>query len=497
MRVFYVLWGNGGYGDSIFIQLPGADKTLDTLDDKNVLIDGGNSSALSSSHLDNFLLDLGVTTINYMVLTHDHTDHYLGLQMVMDNFVVENFYSPGQAEEDDMGAARLTAEGCSVYRPVTDDILTWDPNVIFKVLAVNAAATGNDRSLVLKMTLGESSFLFGGDATASVESSISSAEGPIDFYKMHHHGSSVTSNDTTFLSWLSPQYSIIPTGGGSAPPPDATAISRVIGIESIIYRTDLDGTILVKADEKGNFDITRMTAFGGDRASHNPASFPGDSYGTFDLSAGMPYVLKPPALPENLVVKKIAGDDITIDWDYDASPSIAGYYLFYSTYPGGDPGANNGWKNAGMSEETGIYKRYEALITSHPYTFSASVLGLTQPSYLRLSAVTTYYYERRYSNEVYTTWPPTSITNLTGFCVGGTGGDVLLSWTAPAKYDNGSSTAACKQYSVYYSTDPALNVDLWNEVDSPLKYGINFSTVQPGDSGYEENFVVKNIPAPG
>ncbi|MBU4133941.1 MBL fold metallo-hydrolase, partial [bacterium] len=509
MRVYYVLWGNGAYGDSIFIQLPGADKTLDTPDDKNVLIDGGGQSTAATSHLDNFLDYLEVTTINHMVLTHPHDDHYAGLNLVLNNYTVDNFYCTGTTEQNTVQTALNSQASCTVYKmsdysvgsylsgPDTNVGTAWDPNVVCKVLAFNNAASDNARSLVLKLSMGEASFLFGGDATVSVESGISSSEGPVDFYKMHHHGSSATSNDTTFLSWLAPSYSILPTGGRSSPPPDATAISRVIDIESIIYRTDLDGTILVKADDAGNFDIVRMTAFAGNKDSHNPASFPGDSYGTFDLSAGMPYVLAPPSLPKNLAVKEIAGDDIKIDWDYDVSPSIAGYYLFYSTYPGGDPGANNVWKNAGMSEETGIYKRHDTLLTSAPFTFSALALGLTQPSYLRLSAVTTYYYERRYSNEVYTTWPPTAITNLTGFCVSGTGGDVRLSWTAPAKYNSGSSLDPCKKYFVYYSTDPTLNTDLWNEVDSLSKYGIDFSTIQPKNPGDGETFVIENIPAPG
>ncbi|MBA3051602.1 MAG: MBL fold metallo-hydrolase [Candidatus Omnitrophota bacterium] len=514
IRVFYVLWGNGAYGDSIFIQLPGADKALDTADDKNVLIDGGGQSLAASSHLDNFLDYLGVTTINHMVLTHPHDDHYAGLNLVLNNYTVDNFYCTGTIEQNTVQTALNSQASCTVYKmsdysvgsylsgPATNVGTAWDPNVVCKVLAFNNAASDNDRSLVLKMSLGESSFLFGGDATVSVESVISSSEGPIDFYKMHHHGSSATSNDTTFLSWLAPSYSMLPTGGRSAPPPDATAISRVIDIESIIYRTDLDGTILVKADEKGNFDITRMTAFGGDKASHNPASFPGDSYGTFDLSAGMPYVLAPPALPSGLSVLARGRHEVTLDWTYDLSGSIEGYYVFYSTYQGGDPGANiagGAWKNAGMSAETGIYQRYNSTpITNHPYSLTG--LASDMPYYFRLSALTTYYYERRYSNEASTTtlppWRPLTITTLSGMALNGEG-DINLSWLAPS-VSTENPTGACSRYRVIYASYSfsAFDSPYTFEITyaAPEAFGIDFSTAQPKNPGQNESFCIKNIP---
>jgi len=512
LRVYFVLWGNGARGECTFIELPNG---------KNVLIDGGGYSSISSSWLDDFLNDRGITTINHMVLTHDDADHRYGLEMVLSNYTVENFYCTGQNEVNVMGSlltgvnvykiSDYTGEphNCYLSGPDTNLGPNWDNDVVVRVLSADDSASGNERSLVLKVSLGQSSFYFGGDADGTIEDYImtnTSEEAPIEIFKAEHHGSNTNgSNKQTFLNWINCRYAFVLSGGRNAPPPASETIQRFIDNKIPVYATYLDGTVLIKADEKGNYDIVRCNAVenisisAGDYVvSPKPKAFPSHTYSEdFTVSGGMPFVLPPPSIPTNLVIKKIEGNNVTIDWDYAPSPSIAGYYLFYSTQSGGDKGANNGWINAGMSEETGIYSRYDTLITTHPFTFSTSDLGVSQPIYLRLSAITTYYYERRYSNEVYTTWPPTTITTLMGFYVTGTSGDVVLSWIAPAKYDNGTSTEPTGRYYVYFSTNSAQEITTWNTVDDPQIFEIDFSTIQPKNPGEKETFFIKRIPAPG
>ncbi|PKM99908.1 MAG: hypothetical protein CVU78_03875 [Elusimicrobia bacterium HGW-Elusimicrobia-2] len=542
MRIHFILWGQGNYGDCEFIELPGADGKLGTNDDKCILIDGGRGSTKSSSWVDDFLDNLpwhgdtGVKTIDFMILSCCGADHFTGLSMVVQNYNVLNFFQPVRWPQGDKSAYDtlmndLNNEGCGpdslaghyfepkageytsgpnanagpVFNEGDKSWMGFDPVVNAKILAKKKTppVSGDDDNIwamVEKIWVGNASFITGGDAYGAQEDAILGTSGVAeysytgaagdlantDIYKVHHHGSNTNgSSGAAFLAKMNPKFAVPIDGGSSDAHPDINTLNRIINEGAIIYRPDMDGNVLFKCSSGGNYDVIRTCAY---------PDLPWTGFYNSDTAYSD---CAPPGLPENLAIKEIAGDAITIDWDYDASASIAGYYLFYSTYPGGDSGANNGRTNAGMSEETGIYKRHDTLLTSAPFTFSASALGLAQPSYLRLSAVTNYCYERRYSNEVFTTWPPTAITNLTGFCVSGTGGDVRLSWTAPAKYDNEESTDPCKKYFVYYSTDPTLNTDLWNEVDSLSKYGIDFSTIQPKNPGDGETFVIENIPAPG
>ena len=74
-----------GQGDSEYIELPNG---------KNVLIDGGprDSSGADEPSIAQFLTRRGITKIDYVVLTHPHSDHYNGLRYVFDHMRVKHFY---------------------------------------------------------------------------------------------------------------------------------------------------------------------------------------------------------------------------------------------------------------------------------------------------------------------------------------------------------------------------------------------------------------------
>jgi len=526
IRIYYVLYGNSTLGDCIYMEFPGNDQILGTDDDTNVIIDGGRLSDEASSYLDDFLNSKNITTINHMVLTHPDADHSSGLKMVMDNYVVENFYCTGQAEVDEMNddyPNRISNEGCSVFRISTFTATTgkhpwecylsgpdcnygpnWDSNVTVRVLSADNSETGNARSLVLKVSFGKSSFYFGGDAEGLQEDSIrtnAAEESPIDNFKVEHHGSDTNgSNNSLFIDWMKPKFAFIITGGHTVvngPPADAT-LKRLMDRKVIIYRTDLDGTILLKADEQGNYDIVRMTAFNNlqniDADSYDevvpfPKAFPEHSNTDFNLGSQVSrtYVLPPPDLPTGLTVTSRDKYSVTLDWNYDNDSSIEGYFIFYSTHPGGDDVANNGingWINPGMTEETGIYKRYnDTPINTHPYT----VTGLSPNTfyYFRLSVITTYYYERRYSNEVSTKTltpdpvAPEKIADLSAKS-GDSHQEINLTWTSP--HEDGTTGGEVSGYILRYATFSVSSLSgdttLWWNLATT--YSLNISVASTG-----------------
>ena len=71
----------------------------------------------------------------------------------------------------------------------------------------------NDYSIVTKLTVGETSFLFQGDAEAGVEEEIldSGADVACDVIKLGHHGSS-TSSSRAYLEAASPSAAVISCG---------------------------------------------------------------------------------------------------------------------------------------------------------------------------------------------------------------------------------------------------------------------------------------------
>lgn len=72
-----------GQGDSSFIQFPNSETSL---------IDGGTRK--NGQKVVNYLDDLDIENIDYLIATHPHEDHIGGLPEIIDNFSIGNVYMP-------------------------------------------------------------------------------------------------------------------------------------------------------------------------------------------------------------------------------------------------------------------------------------------------------------------------------------------------------------------------------------------------------------------
>ncbi|MCB4791279.1 MAG: MBL fold metallo-hydrolase [Elusimicrobia bacterium] len=245
MTVYFI---DVGQGDSEYIVLPNG---------KNVLIDGGPSSA-TSSNTASFLNAHNVTTIDYVVLTHPHDDHYKGLQWVFDNCQVNNFYdtkmnNSGAVGDETTRTKSASEPGCTIVYPSANDLLIWDSSVTVKVLNACPSTTSssdgttiNQNSIVLKMTYNGESILFAGDIDTNVEATLVSTYGnnlAAKVLKVPHHGSAYGSS-TAFLDKVKPTRAYIEVGAGNSyGHPDSGTVSRLQAAGATIYRTDTSGTM--------------------------------------------------------------------------------------------------------------------------------------------------------------------------------------------------------------------------------------------------------------
>lgn len=83
-----------GQGDSTLILLP---------DDTVMLIDAGTSS--EGKKVVSYIKDLGITTIDYFIVTHSDADHVGGAYRILEEFEVKEIYRPFQIAVDDNGKA--------------------------------------------------------------------------------------------------------------------------------------------------------------------------------------------------------------------------------------------------------------------------------------------------------------------------------------------------------------------------------------------------------
>jgi competence protein ComEC len=105
----------------------------------------------------------------------------------------------------------------------------------------------NEWSAVVKLVYGETTFLLTGDAGEVSEAQII-ADVNADVLKVGHHGSK-TSTTLAFLSKVTPAHAIISVGEGNTygHPADET-LAALNAADVAIYRTDMQGTVIVTSD---------------------------------------------------------------------------------------------------------------------------------------------------------------------------------------------------------------------------------------------------------
>lgn len=222
--------------DSIFIQLPNGE---------NMLIDAGTKD--SGEEIVYTLKTLGVSTINHLVGTHPHADHIGGMQEVVESFDIADIYMPNAVTDTTTFENLLLAikkKGNTITTAKAGVEILSDGNLNAAFVAPNSAEYEdlNNYSAVIKLTFGETSFVFTGDAEKLSEDEIRTNI-KCDVLKVGHHGSS-TSTSKNFLKKTEPTYAVISCGvDNSYGHPHREVMQRLEKAGIIVYRTDLNGTI--------------------------------------------------------------------------------------------------------------------------------------------------------------------------------------------------------------------------------------------------------------
>lgn len=233
---------NVGQGDSIFIQFAG----------KNALIDGGESYA--GSTVSSYLKANGVKKIDLLVATNSNSDHIGGLQKVLNNFEVMQAIDGGEAHTSrvyDAYTDQINKKKIVHSIAQAGQLIDFDSGVKIEVLSPTTHFDNiNDNSVVLRVTYGNISFLLMGDAGFGPENSLlnSSYHLKSDVLKVANHGSD-RATSSEFLSKVKPSVAIIEVGMYNVYGyPSQKTLGALQSVGSRIYRTDLDGDIVVTTD---------------------------------------------------------------------------------------------------------------------------------------------------------------------------------------------------------------------------------------------------------
>jgi len=228
---------------------------------ETVLFDGGVLNRCDKPI--SYLEQLGVSKIDYLVVSHYHSDHIGCTPQELQEF-------PLQKDAVDRGFDYTTAaynsyknvvgsHRASLTKPgreITLDASSANP-VKVKVVVVDAVplnaspiATDNENDLSLSalVTFGKFKAEIGGDLSGiasirhfgsttveykDIESSVAQDVGPIDVYKVHHHCSAFSSNQT-WLSKTIPTIGIVSAGDGNTyghPAPECIQRLHASGVQ--------------------------------------------------------------------------------------------------------------------------------------------------------------------------------------------------------------------------------------------------------------------------
>jgi competence protein ComEC len=216
--------------------------------DSIVVIDVGPDPDL----IDGCLGDLGVSSIDTVLLTHFHADHVVGLagalrgRAVRQVLVTSIDEPPEQAE----GARRTLAKyGMTATVARVDDVagvgsIRW--RVLWPRRRIDAGSVPNNASVVLHVTVDEVSILLTGDIEPEAQAAIIGAEPGlhVDVMKVPHHGSRY--QDPRLPTWSGARLALISVGSGNSyghPAPET--IDAWVRVGARVARTDTEGDIAV------------------------------------------------------------------------------------------------------------------------------------------------------------------------------------------------------------------------------------------------------------
>ncbi len=247
-----------GQGDAILVTSKSGNMLIDTSEN-------GEKDKLLA-----YLDALEINSFEYVVFTHPDADHIGNAEYIVENYGIGNIIMPDFSKSTQMYERLISAiekknvnviligesEDCeqSGYTFYLGSMLN---TVIAPVADINDA---NEMSVVIKSTYGDTSIMLTGDAEERSEEQIlerwNKADLDCDVLKVGHHGSS-SSTTKEFLDAVSPSIALISCGKNNKyNHPNKETMDKLIDAGVTIYRTDEDGSVVLRTDGK-SFSVVK------------------------------------------------------------------------------------------------------------------------------------------------------------------------------------------------------------------------------------------------
>ncbi|MFC2671054.1 ComEC/Rec2 family competence protein, partial [Lancefieldella parvula] len=229
-----------GQGEAILIALP----------EKTMLIDAGPTG--SAPKISQVLHELGREKIDYLIATHPDEDHIGGMADVISSTQIGTIYAPNKTNNTATYRKFLTAIQNNNLQitlaeagTIIDQTDDYKIEILWPTKDANFPDT-NDYSIIIKLTVGNKTFLFTGDAPTSAI--LQSNPGHIDVLKLSHHGSRTGTNEQ-LVRKLSPTYAVISYALDNSYGHPMQSVLNALHKHSVeIWGTGANGTITITCD---------------------------------------------------------------------------------------------------------------------------------------------------------------------------------------------------------------------------------------------------------
>ncbi len=243
-----------------YLDVKQGDSTIIKYRDKAVMIDTGGITSFKQEEwkmrkkyylTDNsitFLKSIGISRLDYLILTHGDYDHMGEAKHLINNYKVRKIiFNNNELNDLEKDLIIILNDKKIKYYKGLEKIKV--NNIRLEFLNTGIYNDENNASNVIYFKHNRFKFLFMGDAGEKREKDIINQYniGSVDFLKVGHHGSD-TSSSQKFIETITPKYSVISVGENNRYGHPNESVLNTLD-NSKIYRTDVDGTIEVKLNK--------------------------------------------------------------------------------------------------------------------------------------------------------------------------------------------------------------------------------------------------------
>jgi competence protein ComEC len=240
-----------------FIDVGQGNCTLVRCGDYTILVDSGEVGA--AQNVINYIKNLSITQLDCVIVTHPHTDHMGGMTKILYEFKIKDLIMP-EIPENIIPTNSTYEKFLTAVSDNAENVIAAEPDTTFSYgdmkLEIFAPLQDydnlNDMSVVSRISYGETSVMFMGDASTTVEKELlnKNTDYSADILNVGHHGSK-TASSLEWLQAVNPKYAVICCGANNEyGHPHSVVTKRLDSLGISYYRTDLLGTIVFESDSK-------------------------------------------------------------------------------------------------------------------------------------------------------------------------------------------------------------------------------------------------------